>query len=299
MSFAVGRANCAAIIFVVCCSLASTAAGAVDPQIVAAIKAAGGNVFAIKEGGTGVNFQDWKPSDEGQKALESIADLKTISIGLAKTLDDAQFARLCDIKTLESISLNGYGGTEAALASLAKLPNLRRFGADHSPFTGTGLVALKNSPNFRSLRFGGCPFNDEGCKALGQLSQLKEADISHVMFTSAGFAHFAGLASLEKLVISPQFTPNYVGADFAALSQLKNLRTLIVSEMALPWEDGLDHLKGLSLERVELHDCRVSDADLAKLQAALPAATIVRDFSFDEKYKRWDMELERRKKAKP
>ncbi len=278
MTFAVGRANLAAITLVVCASLASTAAGAVDPQVVAAIKTAGGNVFPLKEGGTGVHFQDWKPSDETLKTIGSIADLKTLSIGLAKTLDDAQFARLCDIKTLESISLNAYGGSEAALVSLAKLPNLRHFGADHSPFTGTGLVALKNSPNFRSLRFGGCPFNDEGCKALGQLSQLKEANISHVMFTSAGFAHLAGLASLEKLVISPQFTPNYVGADFAALSQLKNLRTVIVSEMALPWEDGLDHLKGLDLERIELHDCRVADADLAKLQAALPAATIVPRF---------------------
>ena len=68
-------------------------------------------------------------------------------------------------------------------------------------------------------------------------------------FTSAGFGYLARLVNLEKLVISPNFEPYYVGADFVHLSGLKNLKTLIVSEMDLPYKDGLDHLKGLNLER--------------------------------------------------
>lgn len=271
-----------------------------DSANIAALKAAGGNVYTIKKedgGGTGINFQNWAGDDKTWPALESLPDLKSFSIsGSGKAFGNEQLARLCQIKSLETIFVNGFGGTNEGLAALAKLPNLRHFGADHSPFTGTALVALKDSKNFTSVRFGGCPFNDDGMKALGELTQLKDANISHVFITSAGFPYFARLVNLEKLAISPNYDPVYTGADFVHLSGLKNLKTLIVYEMALPYDDGLNHLKGLNLQRLELHDCRVSDSDLEKLKADLPNTIIERSYSIDEKYKRWDIELEKRKK---
>jgi hypothetical protein len=270
---------------------------AADPADLEVLKAAGGNVGSLKGGGMSITFQDCKLADKSWTALESLRDLKTFTIyGSGKEFGDEQLARLGEIKSIESIFFNAYGGTEAGLASLGKLPNLRHFGADHSPFTGTGLAALKGSKNFTSLRIGGCPFNDEGMKTLGELTQLKEANISHVRFTSAGFPNFAKLVNLEKLTINPGFYPYFVGADFVHLSGLKNLNTLIVYEMPLGYEDGLDHLKGLKLTRLEFHDCRISDADLAKLKSDLPDTTIDRTYSIDEKFKGWDQELERRKK---
>jgi hypothetical protein len=119
-----------------------------------------------------------------------------------------------------------------------------------------------------------------------------------VAFTSAGVPHFAKLVNLEKLTISPNFSPYYVGADFVHLSGLKNLQTLVVSEMALDYEDGLSHLKKLKLKRLELRDCRVSDRDLEKIKADLPETMIERIYSIDEKFKNWDRQLERRKKEK-
>jgi len=282
-------------------SLCTLGARAADSPEVVTLKAQGANVYTIQPvppgGGIGVSFQDFKLDDKGWRALASLTNLKTVSIGNAKLLGNEELARLCEIKSIETLFVNGFGGTDEGLAALAKLPNLQHFGADHSPFTGQSLVALKNSPNFASLRFGGCPFDDDGLKALGELTQLKEANISHLRFTSAGFPNLGRLASLEKLVISPAFEPYYVGSDFACLSGLKNLKTIIVSEMALPYEDGLDHLKALNLQRLELHDCRVSDDDLAKVKSDHPNATIVRDYSFDEKYKRWDQMMEKRKKT--
>jgi hypothetical protein len=272
---------------------------AADSPALATLKASGANVYPIKEGGTGVSFQNFKLSDDAWRALEALPDLKSFTIsGSGKEFGDAELARLCQIKSLETLFMNGYGGTEAGLSSLAKLPNLRHFGADHSPFSGAGLIALKNSPNFASLRFGGCPFNDEGMKALGELTQLKEANISHVQFTSAGFPYLGKLSNLEKLTISPNCSPYYVGADFVHLSGLKKLHTLIVSEMALNCEDGLKHLKGLNLKSVKLQDCRISDGDLEKLKSDLPNAVIERIYSLDEKFKGWDKQLEKRAKAK-
>lgn len=285
-----------AILF--CCLGALSAQAAESPEV-ATLKAAGANVYQIKKedgGGTGVTFGNFALDDQGWRALESLPNLKTFTVfGSGKAFGDEQMTRVCQIKTLESIFVNGYGGTERGLAALVNLPNLHHFGADHSPFTGTGLAALKNSPNFSSVRFGGCPFDDEGMKALGELTQLKEANISHVRITSAGFPNFGKLVNLEKLTISPNFDPYYVGADFVYLSGLKNLKALIVSEMALPYEDGLEHLKGLNLQRLELHDCRVSDADLQRLKSDLPNTTIERIYSIDEKYQHWDAEVKKRK----
>jgi hypothetical protein len=287
----------AATLATVCLSLSG--ARAADSLPVMTLKAAGANVSTLKEGGVGVTFQNFKLNDDGWQALESLPNLKQFTIfGSGKEFGDAQLARLSKIKTLESIFVNGYGGTEDGLASLAQLPNLRHFGADHSPFTGTGLVALKNSPNFASVRFGGCPFNDDGLKALGELTQLKEANISHVMFTSKGFPHLAKLVNLEKLTISPNCSPYYVGADFVHLNGLKKLHTLVVSEMALDYDDGLSHLKGLNLKSLKLQDCRVSDGDLARLKADLPNTMVERIYSLDEKFKGWDKQLEKRPKAK-
>lgn len=278
--------------------LCAVAAKPVDPPEIAILKAQGVNVGPIQTGGgLSVSFQDFKLDETGWHALETLPDLKSLTIGNARTLGDADFARLCGIKSLEQFFVNGFGGTDQALASLARLPNLRHFGADHSPFTGKALIALKDSPNFVSLRFGGCPFDDDGLKALGELTQMKDANISHLRFTSVGFPSLAKLVNLEKLSISPAFEPYYISSDFTALSGLKHFKTLVVSEMALPYEDGLDHLKNCPLERLELHDCRVSDSDLEKVKADHPGATVIRDYSFEEKYKRWDMLMEKRKKA--
>jgi hypothetical protein len=288
-------------IFVVLLAMLVLGAGttlAAGPQEFAALKAAGGNVYKDKDGSTGVSFQEFKLDDKGWKALESISDLKTVRIGTGRDFGDAQLARLCEIKTIESIFLNAYGGTDSGMTALAKLPNLRHLGADHSPFTGQGLAALKDCKNFRSLRIAGGRMTEEGMKTLGELTQLREVDLGHMQFTSTGFANFAKLVDLEKLTLSPNFYPYFVGADFVHLSALKNLNTLVVGEMPMTYDDGLDHLKKLKLKLVKLQDCRLSDSDLSKFEADHAETKIERTFSIDENFKRWDMELEKRKKTK-
>ena len=156
---------------VIFCLGITNARGADSPDV-ATLKAAGGNVYAIKKedgGGTGVSFQNFNLDEKGWHALESLPNLKTVTIsGTGKAFGNEQMARLCQIKSIESMFVNGFGGTEDGFAALGKLPNLRHFGADHSPFTGTGLIALKDSKNFTSLRFGGCPFDDNGMKGAGR-----------------------------------------------------------------------------------------------------------------------------------
>src|SRR5262249_22806126 len=118
---------------------AATTFAADPPETV--LKAAGATVYKLKEGGTGVVFTKFKLDEDGWKALESLPDLKKFTIRIsAKEFGDAQLVRLGEIKTIETIFFNGYGGTEAGLKALAKLPNLRSFGADHTLYTGTYLA---------------------------------------------------------------------------------------------------------------------------------------------------------------
>jgi hypothetical protein len=267
---------------------------AADPPEVV-LKAAGATVYKFKEG-TGVLFMKFKLDEEGWKALESLPDLKRFTIQIsAKEFGDEQFVRLGKIKTIERIFFNGYGGTEAGLKALANLPNLRYFGADHTQYTGTYLAALKDSKNFTTLRLG-WNFNDTGMKALGELSQLKELEIGYCRITSAGFPNFARLENLEQLSIHAAFHPVFIAADFVHLSGLKKLETLQIKDMALTYDDGLDHLKGLKLKLLKLSQCRVSDTDLKKLRADHPDTKIEITSGPDDKFKGWDAELEKRKK---
>jgi hypothetical protein len=284
---------------VVLCTVLAPGLGATfaaDSPEVAVLKAAGASVYKIKEGGTGIAFTKFKLDDKVWTALESLPDLKKFTISLsAKEFGDEQLLRLGEIKTIEAIFFNSYGGTEAGLKALAKLPNLRFFGADHTLYKGTFLAALKNSKNFASARLG-WGFNDDGMKALGELSQLRELEIGYCRITSAGFPNFARLENLEKLSIHAAFHPVFIGADFVHLSGLQKLETLHIREMALTYDDGLDHLKGLKLKFLKLSGCRVSDTDLRKLRADHPDTKIEITSGPDDKFKGWDAELEKRKK---
>src|SRR5262249_53340909 len=102
--------------------------------------------------------------------------------------------------------------------------------------------------------------------------------------------------NLESLSLDPNFSPSFTGNDFVHLEPLSNLRELSLSNMVLPYDDGLSHLKGLKLKTLTLFDCWIAAPDLEKLQADLPKTKIIRKFSLDENAKNWHMYAAKRKK---
>ena len=243
---------------------------------VSALKAAG--IYAEeKDGGWTVEFHESKGlTKEVWEQIEALPNLKRLD-GNGEQFDDAALARLCKIKSLESLFFNGPGFTDAGLAALAGLPALRSFGVDHSQkITGTGLSALKGAAALTSLHFGGCIVDDNGARALSELKQLKSVALGHDRITRAPLPLLAAMPNLERLELSPNWEPSaYTAQDFAALSGMQRLKELEIHDMVLPWENGLDHLKPIhSLKTLKLYWSYISDPDLAKTRAELPGVSI-------------------------
>ena len=269
------------------------------PPQVAALKSAGVNVSRLKEGGWNVEVKSVKDlNDDVWRQIESLPEVTRFSAGQGFT--DADLARLCKVKSIRTIFFNGPAITDAGLAALNDLPELERFGVDHSSvITGAGLPALKDAKKLTALGFGGCIINDGGVADLVQLMQLKELKLGHVRITRKSFPLLAGLPNLERLEITPNWDPHYyTAADFAALAPASKLGELEVHDMVLPWDDGLEHLKALkSLKTLDLYWCYVTDADMAKLKAALPNVKIdVRNPAGPDRLKQYNEALEKLQK---
>jgi hypothetical protein len=276
------------------------AACGADTALAEKVKAAGGSLGKLKDGGTAVSFRlATSLTDDVWRLLESIDDLKNFSCG--DGFGKADLQRLCKLKNIEWVFFNGPTLTDPDLAALTGLPNLREFRIHHGfKFNGSGLAALKNNKNLACLQFGGCLFNDEGMQALGQLTRLRDVHIYHCRDACHGFSNFGKLIHLEKLAFGPQFSPRYTGADFVHLAALQNLRELSIEEMVLAYDGGLSHLKQLkSLTKLKLDRCGIAAADLSRLKADLPNVKIEWTPAPEQNIQLWNREIERRKAEKP
>ena len=254
------------------------AAQGVDAEATAAtakLRAAGVDIHVIKSGGTAavININNDLNVD-AWKALESFHDLKDVHVD-GRGIGNEQLARVCNIKTIEVFAIGAWTSvTEAGLPAVAQLPNLRsvEFRALRFPLTAT-LKGLANCKNLSSLSFPreGQGLTEEGMKAIGNFAELKE------------------------LTLDAGWVPSYTANDFVHLAALKNLQTLTLQTMVLPYEDGLAHLKGSNLKKLKIIECYVTDSDFAKLKEALPGVTIERVDSKDLAIEQWNASLERYK----
>ncbi len=267
-----------------------------------ALKADGIIANAIREGGWSVEVRDAKTlTDANWKQIEALPEVKRFSAG-GEAFDDAALVRLAKITTLESLFFNGPAITDAGLAALAKMPNLKRFGVDHSTkITGSGLSALRASPQLEALHFGGCIIGDQGVETLAQLTSLRDVALDHTRITRASFPLLAKLPHLERLEITPNWDPKpYTSADFAALAPMKSLSTLEVHDMVLPWDGGLAQLKALPyLKTLNLFWCYLAPEDRTKLEAGLPGVKIdIRNPAGEDRLKQFNERVEQLRKEK-
>ena len=281
---------------------AASLPAAEPPPAVAALKTAGINVSAMKEGGWNVEVREAKDLDDNiWKQIETLPDMRRFSAN-GEQFDDAALARLAKIGGIETLFFNGPGITDAGLAALTAMPKLRSFGVDHSTkITGSGLAALKVSANLTAIHFGGCIIGDAGVATLVQLTQLRDVALGHTRITRASFPLLAKLPHLERIEITPNWDPQpYTAADFAAFAPMNNLRELELHDMVLPWENGLAHLAALkSLKTVKLYWCYLADADAAKLKAGLPGVEVdIRNPAGEDRLKQFNERVEKLRAGK-
>jgi len=211
-------------------------------------------------------------TDEPLAALTELSKLRVL--GLASTqVTGTGMKYLQELKKIENLNLHYTPVNDAGLEWIGKLASLTRLEIVHTQFTDAGARSLAGLVGLERLQLGSRKATGAALAALRELPKLRELDVHDGMMTPEGVRHVAGLENLRVLRVYG----GGAGDDgLRALAGLKQLEILILEGVSAT-DAGVDALAGLTrLRKVTIHESKVSDAALARLRVALPAADIAR-----------------------
>lgn len=186
---------------------------------------------------------------------------------------------------------NGLPMTNARIAKLAALKNLRSIGFDHSgewyykeipmsDFSGSGWEALV-SANIPEVRIGGSRMGLPGELALARMKNLRSLTLNHVPVTAEGMAALSQHPKLESFTVGAQHNTIKGLSWYDGLPQLAaipTLRELVIHELFLTWDKGLGAIaqKGKHLKRLVFgRGSVIFPEDVERLKAALPGVEVI------------------------
>jgi len=224
----------------------------VQRAAVAAIEQAGGFVFYDCEFSADrtdmirrPRYLEWLPSRVGIDYFSNV-----VEIGLPGDLSDGELALVGRFPRLEELYYVDSHSTvtDAGLAHLDELTQIKELDLSGTGITDAGLVHLKRMAGLQKLDLSGTGITDAGLVRLKRMARLQELDLSGTRITHAGLAHLSGLTSLQTL----------------------SLRKTEVSEA------GVMHLKNLTnLKLLDLSWTKVDDFAAQEFRRALPRAKVV------------------------
>lgn len=105
-------------------------------------------------------------TSRGLTVIESLPELRTLSIPAAEWVDDRALVSISRATELESLTLLGAAITDDGLAQLTSLRKLRVLDLSHTEIHDNGLDALASLPALERLAISGTRVTDEGVAAL-------------------------------------------------------------------------------------------------------------------------------------
>ncbi len=272
-----------------------------EPDSAESLRALGAQVTETGGAVTRVSFKDSsKLGDAEFRRLGRLKDLKALTLyGGCKGLNDETLPLLSGLTRLEELQVDGLQATDAGLAQIAVLTNLRSIAFFHPSldlkgFDGSGFAALKALPKLERLTVAGTRFDDKGMAAIAEIGQLREFRTWHTHQTQAGNSSLEKLPALRVLRLGQRLR-RWDGASNAAslddstlevLSRLKTLEELTLDEARLSLE-ALMQLKSLpKLRKLELLRIDIPAEDVDRLRSALPDVKVEwKPLSDDERKK--------------
>ncbi|MBK8006802.1 MAG: hypothetical protein IPK12_23720 [Gemmatimonadetes bacterium] len=129
--------------------------------------------------------------------LERLRDPAVEGLDAHGQVTDALMATLTGCGHLTTLSLDGCKAlTDAGLAHLAALPNLRHLGLGGTAITDAGLGVLASLTQLETLNLGGTRVTDAGLGVLSRLTKLRAVDL---MWTRTGDGALRALAGHADL----------------------------------------------------------------------------------------------------
>ncbi|MDZ4778767.1 MAG: hypothetical protein SGJ19_00775 [Planctomycetia bacterium] len=174
-------------------------------------------------------------------------------------ITDEGLARLLELPNLNSLALPP-GTTDAGLAHVAQLTQLRRLVARNTKITDAGLKNFVGRRGVDFLDLSNTPVTDEGVSHLVGMKSLIQLDLSGTRVTGACGEHLSGLAQLTRVEL------NQTQFDDAGLENISKLPLYRLSLAGTKITDtGLRHLHGAELCDIDLSNTAVSGDGLRHL----------------------------------
>jgi hypothetical protein len=240
-----------------------------------------------KEGIPGLDLSDhWELTNESLSHLRSLTHLVMLDISRTKISDsglsylnacrglvvlmlpdaitDAGLAKLKNLHDLRELNLDETHISDQGLSGLTHLLHLESLDLSSTRTTDAGVALLAKLPQLNRLVLGGA-ITDAGAASLQKLIHLREIDISQTQIGEQGLGALGSLPDLRTLYVGRQVTD----AGLKALSKSPALRAIDLSRTGVT-DAGIKQLaKVKTLEEVALSQTAVGNACLPYL-AELP-----------------------------
>jgi len=218
---------------------------------------------------SGTNFTDF-----GMAYIKDIPHLKTLHAGHLNHLTDRGMENISTAVQVERMSFHWADGiTEAGLAHLARLSNLKMLDVSHAQLSDAGTLHLARIKGLESLEIDGKNLTDVGLTHLARFTNLRKLHATRPFFvdpnkdrnyyTDAGIERLAAdCTQLEELGIG---SIGMTDASMKAIAGLKHLRRLNLFGVPAVTDAGFAHLR--SLEHLEYLFYSGCDVTLTGLRA--------------------------------
>ncbi len=255
------------------------------------------------------------PVPESLKPFKaSISDRKdwgpTLVLTGEEPLSAAQWEDVAKLP-VRAFILNGKVSDDAGMAALAKIgPKVLQFG--HSPMTDEGAARFAEMKDLRVLLMSHTDrltpkaaaaltdhpalevfandgkFGIGGMKEIASAKKLRVMTLQHGVASDGNAALLAKHPGLETLTLWPSGTAAFTDAGVPPLATIPNLKELTI-ELSVLTHAGLKSLKDApKLAKLNLKGVAISDEDLAKVKADLPAVAVTHTPMTPEYRKQWD-----------
>ena len=221
-------------------------------------------------------------TDKGVAYISDLTNLKVLHLpGICswlpdvKTYTDEGLKLLTKMQKLEDLALGSCGITDAGVASVAKLPNLRKLWITSFYLTNQSANYLSTIKPLESLDIGQSKMTISGISQLNTLSNLKMLWVSSVEQDNS-VLNLSGLTKLENFsisVFSPKKNPDGSQAfritdeDLKCFAKMKSLKWFQVGHKNPAITDkGMSYLAGMtSMQRITIGGPNVTNEGLSHL----------------------------------
>lgn len=175
---------------------------------------------------------------------------------------DEDLSLLAEFPRLEALNLAGPEITDAGLAKIPQLNQLKSFGIRGGQVTSVGLRQL-NPAKIEYLSLEDMRLDEDAMKVIGSFRNLRDLYIYRTTISPNGFGHLSSLVRLTRLELR---SVGLTDEGCSGLAKLESLETLHLINNPLS-DQGVGHLVGLSELRVlRIDDTQVGDGGLEKLK---------------------------------